>query len=86
MSSTKKMTINETIERFEKVCPYLKPTAYVPFGPLIVFQTASKDGTPIYFDNLMAVHRSNKLVFPFNPLKFGEDYARVATKFIAIEE
>lgn len=84
MSNTTMMTISEAIDRLDKICPYLKPTSYVPFGSLYIFQVAQKDGTPIIFDNLMAIDRMNGVPFPFNPLKFGKKYAMVASKFIAI--
>lgn len=78
------MTIDEAIERVNEIFPYLKPMSYVRLKSLYVFQMAQHDGTPIHFDNLIAIDRSSGMPFPFNPLKFGKEYAKVANNFVTV--
>lgn len=78
------MTIDEAVKRLNYVFPYLKPLSYVQFKSLFVFQMAKSDGSSMHFDNLVAVDRNTGLPFPFNPLKFGKEYASVTDNFIDI--
>lgn len=78
------MKIDEAIKRVNFVFPYLKPVCYAEFKNLFIFQMSKADGSVIHFDNLIAIDRSTGLPFPFNPLKYGKEYANSITEFIMI--
>lgn len=77
-------SINKAVERLEELYPFLKPVSYTEFDSMFVFQVSKADGTPIHFDNLMAVDIASGMTFTFNPLKYGTEYVEAAKKFVAL--